>query len=75
VRLAVDPDHLDGVLGELGSDASVEPGTTIIAISVTNRAAFRGVVLGFLEHVEVLEPADVRADVVAWLEEVAATPA
>jgi hypothetical protein len=35
-------------------------------------------VLGFLEHVEVIEPADVRADVVAWLEAVAAgagTPA
>jgi hypothetical protein len=32
-------------------------------------------VLGFLEHAEVLEPPDVRADVVAWLEAVAAAPA
>lgn len=72
VRLAVDADHLDAVLAELGPDATVEPGSTIVKITVTNRAAFRGFVLGFLEHVELLEPADMRADVVAWLEAVAA---
>ena len=80
VRLAVDRDHLDSVLGELGADASVEPasisdGRPVVEIAVTNRAAFRSFVLGFLEHVEVLEPAEVRADVVAWLEAVAAAPA
>ena len=36
--------------------------------TITNRAAFRSFVLGFLEHAEVLAPPDVRADVVAWLE-------
>ena len=72
VRLAVDADHLDGVLAELGPDAGVEPGTSFVTLSVTNRAAFRGFVLSFLEHVEVIEPPDVRADIVAWLEAVAA---
>ena len=39
---------------------------------MTNRAAFRTFVLGFLEHAEVLEPPEMRADVVTWLERVAA---
>ncbi len=77
VRLRVDGDHVDGVLGELGSDAAVERGgdgadDAIVTVTVTNRAALRGFVLSFLEHGEVLEPADARADGVAWLELVAA---
>ena len=66
VRLAVDADHVDGVLGELGADARVDDrradGDTVVEVTVTNRAAFRSFVLGFLEHAEVLEPPDVRAD-------------
>jgi predicted DNA-binding transcriptional regulator YafY len=78
VRLALDPDYVDGALGELGAEAQVAGNTTdgggvIVELSVTNRAAFRSFVLGFLEHAEVLEPPEVRADVVAWLEAVAAS--
>jgi predicted DNA-binding transcriptional regulator YafY len=77
VRLAVEPDHLGGVLGALGSEALVEPeptatGDTVVEVTVTNRAAFRSLVLGFLEHAEILEPPDVRADMIEWLEAVAA---
>jgi predicted DNA-binding transcriptional regulator YafY len=77
VRLRVDSERLDGVLAQLGSDATVEdeasdPEHEIVTVTVTNRSAMRSFVLGFLEHVEVIEPADVRADVVAWLERVAA---
>jgi len=77
VRLAVEPGHIDGVLAALGSEAHVEPeptprGDTVVELTVTNRAAFRSFVLGFLEHAEILEPADVRADMIAWLESVAA---
>jgi hypothetical protein len=40
-------------------------------MTVTNRAAFRTFVLGFLEHAEVLDPPDIRADFVTWLERAA----
>jgi proteasome accessory factor B len=46
-------------------------GAVVVSLPVTNRAAFRSFVLSFLEHAEVLEPAELRADVVAWLEAIA----
>jgi predicted DNA-binding transcriptional regulator YafY len=70
VRVAVDDAHRAGMLAELGADATeADDGT--IEVAVTNRAAFRTFVLGFLEHAEVLEPAEVRAEIVTWLEKVA----
>jgi predicted DNA-binding transcriptional regulator YafY len=39
-----------------------------VAVTVTNREAFRSFVLGFLDHAEVLSPPDLRAAVVTWLE-------
>jgi proteasome accessory factor B len=80
VRLAIDPDHLDGARGALGADAVVTDETTaagdrIVELTVTNRPALRSFVLGFLEHAEVLEPADVRAEVIEWLRAAAAAPA
>ena len=42
-------------------------GTTTFAVPVTSWPAFRSFVFSFLDHAEVLEPADLRADVVAWL--------
>jgi proteasome accessory factor B len=56
----VGPDHV----------RSVEDGVAVVELPVTNRAAFRAFVLSFLHHAEVLEPAELRADVVAWLEQV-----
>ena len=53
----------------------VGPGTdtdTIVEVTVTNRPAFRSFVLGFLEHAEILDPPDVRAEMIDWLEAVAA---
>ncbi|MDQ1510523.1 MAG: proteasome accessory factor [Actinomycetota bacterium] len=75
VRLAVDADHLDGVLGELGADARVEKGAdgrTFVDVSVSNQAAFRSFVLGFLDHAEIVDPPAVRAAMIEWLETVAA---
>jgi len=75
VRLAVDADHLDGVLGELGADARVEKdadGRTFVDVSVSNKAAFRSFVLGFLEHAEIVDPPAVRAAMIEWLQTVAA---
>jgi predicted DNA-binding transcriptional regulator YafY len=75
VRLAVDPDHLDGVVAELGADARVEAGadgSTFVDVAVSNQAAFRSFVLGFLEHAEIVDPPEVRAAMIEWLETVAA---
>ena len=46
--------------------------SAVVEVAVTNPAAFRTFVLGFLEHAEVLEPPEMRADLVTWLERVAA---
>lgn len=62
----VGPDHVRSVeAAEDGSTAAV-----VVELPVTNRAALRSFVLSFLDHAELLEPDDLRADVVAWLEQV-----
>jgi predicted DNA-binding transcriptional regulator YafY len=40
----------------------------VVTMTVTNRDNFRSFVLTFLDHAEVLAPADLRAEIVAWLE-------
>lgn len=75
VRLAVDAAHLDGVVAELGADARVETGpdgNAFVDVAVSNQAAFRSFVLGFLEHAEIVEPPEARAAMIEWLETVAA---
>ena len=57
----VGPDH---VVGE-DADGSVDASSC----RSRNRAAFRSFVLSFLEHAEVLEPAELRDDLIAWLEQ------
>jgi predicted DNA-binding transcriptional regulator YafY len=42
-------------------------GTTYLKLRVTNRAALRSFVLGFLDHAEVLGPPEVRDEIVEWL--------
>ena len=58
------------VVDELGDDAVAErrdDGSVVVELQVVNREAFRTWVLGLLEHAEVLAPADLREDLVAWL--------
>jgi len=45
-----------------------DDGAVVVELPVTNRAAFRSFVLSFLDHAEVLDPPDLRAEVVEWLE-------
>jgi proteasome accessory factor B len=74
-RVAVDADYTDAMIGEIGADAIVEEsgdGGTVVEMAITNRAAFRTFVLWFLELAEVLEPPELRDDVVSWLERAAA---
>jgi predicted DNA-binding transcriptional regulator YafY len=54
-------------LGEAAVVATAPDGTVDVAVQVRNADAFRSWVLGFLDHAEVLEPAGLRADLVAWL--------
>lgn len=43
-------------------------GSATVAMEVTNRRAFRTFVLGFLEHAEILEPQELRDELVEWLD-------
>jgi proteasome accessory factor B len=71
-RLLVDADHAGWAVGQVGADdveSRREDGSVVLAVTVTHRSAFRSFVLGFLDHAEVLEPPDLRADIVGWLEQ------
>lgn len=70
-RLWVDAEQAAWAEGHVGPDAVVErraDGSIVLEARVTNRGAFRSFVLGFLDHAELLSPAELRDDLVAWLE-------
>jgi proteasome accessory factor B len=72
VAVLVDAGYLDGALAVLGDDVTVEKhpdGRATVTVPVVDTTGFRVVVLGFLEHAEVLRPPDVRAEIVTWLEQ------
>jgi proteasome accessory factor B len=67
----VDADQAAWATHELGATAvrqHNDDGSVVLDVRVRNREAFRSFVLSMLDHAVVLEPADLRADVVAWLE-------
>lgn len=53
------------------SVSEIEPGVVQAVLPVTNRAALRSFVLSFLEHAEVIEPLELRTEIVEWLEALA----
>lgn len=68
--LRVDAEQARWALDQLGVDSVIgteADGSTTFAVPVTSWPAFRSFVLSFLDHAEVLEPADLRADLVSWL--------
>ncbi len=70
-RLLVDADQAGWAVGFVGADSVAErrpDGSVVLAVSVTNRPAFRSFVLGFLDHAEILGPPELRAELVEWLE-------
>jgi len=74
-RVLVDAAQAPWIVQHLGPGAVAEErpdGSVVVTMAVTNRDNFRSFVLTFLDHAEVLGPADLRAEVVAWLEEQAA---
>ncbi len=74
-EVIVDAEQAAAAARHLGADAAIgtEPsGAVRFRVPVRNQEAFRGFVLTFLDHAEVLGPPEVRADVIGWLESVAA---
>ncbi len=73
-RLLVDAEQAhwaEQALGAGSVKAVRADGAVEFEVPVTNRAAFRSMVLTYLDHAEVLGPSDLRADMVRWLEQVA----
>jgi predicted DNA-binding transcriptional regulator YafY len=71
--LWVDAEQAGWARQALGSGSLREErpdGSAIFEVGVTNRAAFRSFVLGYLDHAEILGPETLRADMVSWLEAV-----
>jgi len=74
-RLWADPIAAPEILRDLDEDDDDDAevverrgdGSVVVAYRVTNPDGFRSYVLGYLEHVEVLSPPSLRADLVAWL--------
>lgn len=67
----VDARRAGTVTTELGADRVVarrDDGSVVVRVPCANREAFRSWLLGFVDLAEVLEPADVRDDIVSWLE-------
>jgi proteasome accessory factor B len=74
-HVLVDAPRAGWVVDQLGEEAVVErrpDGALVVRLPVVNRAAFRSWVIDLLDHAEVLSPPELRADMVAWLDAVAA---
>jgi predicted DNA-binding transcriptional regulator YafY len=73
-RVAVDAIRASSVVEQVGEDAVVErrdDGGVVIELPVTNAAAFRSFVLGFLDAAEVIAPPELRDEMRAWLDDLA----
>lgn len=68
-----DPEIAQNVRAELGPHREVRHDDTglVVELDVTNHEGFRSWVLSFLDRAEVLSPPELRADIVAWLTELA----
>ena len=76
-RLLVDAGQAGWAAAHVGADAveSWRPdGSVVLTVRVTNRDAFRSFVLGILEHADVLDPPELRAETIQWLNDLAGDP-
>lgn len=76
-RVLVDATRASLVRESLGEAAVVEQhdgGAIVVALDVVNRDAFRTFVLDLLDHAEVLDPPELRAEIVEWLRALAGEP-
>ncbi len=69
-RVRIEGPQARWAVQHVGPDRVVaaDDGSVVVELPVTNRGAFRSFVLSFLDHAEVLEPQELRDDLVAWLE-------
>ena len=68
-RVLVDSDQAAWARHAIGTvGTTLDDGSVVFDLSVRNPDAFRSFVLTFLEHAEVIEPDDLRADLEGWLE-------
>ncbi len=72
-RVRIDGPPAPAVAALLGPDAVREHDgdAVVVELEVAHRDGFRSFVLGLLDHAEVLEPPELRDEVVHWLEELA----
>lgn len=66
--ILVDADQAAYARHIVGEVVDRPDGSVTATLDVRNIDAFRSFVLSFLEHAEILEPADLRTDFVEWLE-------
>ncbi|HKY66912.1 MAG TPA: WYL domain-containing protein [Acidimicrobiales bacterium] len=74
-RVLVDAAQAPWIVQHLGPGAVADErpdGSVVVTMAVTNRENFRSFVLTFLDHAEVLDPPDLRDEIVAWLRRQAA---
>lgn len=68
--IRIDASHAAVAAAELGEDVTTRieaDGSLIAELVVSDRAAFRSLVLSFLDHAEVVAPDELRDDIVQWL--------
>ena len=74
-QVLIDAGQAPIAVAVVGADAVIETrddGSVVVELPVTNTDGFRSFVLSFLEHAEVLGPQALRADMIAWLDAMAA---
>jgi proteasome accessory factor B len=62
-RLLIDADHVELTTSFIGDEQSVDrraDGSAVVTFAVSNKEAFIGYVVGFLDHAEILEPPELR---------------
>ncbi len=69
-ELLIDADRAALAEQQLGEESVTRrraDGSVVFSVPVTNRSGFRSLVVGFLDHAEVLGPPELRQDLVSWL--------
>ncbi|HEY2812206.1 MAG TPA: WYL domain-containing protein [Acidimicrobiales bacterium] len=75
-QVLIAPAQAEIAVGIVGSAAVTEErpdGSIVVELPVTNPDGFRALVLGFLDHAEVLGPIELRDDLVEWLRAIASS--
>jgi predicted DNA-binding transcriptional regulator YafY len=76
VTVRISAVRADAVERDIGSERVLarDDDGIVVRFPASNRPALRSWVLGLLDHAVVLEPADVRDEIVAWLESIVEAP-